>query len=96
VQGGDPDGTGSGGPGFTIPAEPSSVFDESSAFDTGAVGIADAGKDSGGSQWFIMHTRAAHLEGRYTQIGRVVAGQDVAASLTIGDVVISAHVTPTR
>jgi cyclophilin family peptidyl-prolyl cis-trans isomerase len=88
VQGGDPAGSGWGGPGYALPAEPS---DE--PYSIGAVGIADAGKDTGGSQWFVMHSRAAHLEGRYTAIGRVTEGQPVVDSLLVGDRIVKATVT---
>lgn len=92
VQGGDPTQSGWGGPGFTGPAEPASVLD-GSGFVQGGVGMADAGRDSAGSQWFIMHSRAPHLDGRYTWFGSVIAGQNVADSLQIGDRVVSAKVT---
>ena len=88
VQGGDPTQSGWGGPGFTTPAEPSA----GARFVEGGVGIADAGRDSGGSQYFIMHSRAAHLDGRYTWIGHVVSGQDVADELRVGDRVVKATV----
>ncbi len=91
VQGGDPTMTGSGGPGFTIPAEPASGA-EGPGFATGGVGIADAGRDSGGSQWFIMHSRAPHLDGRYTWFGTVETGQNLADALQIGDMVLHATV----
>ena len=55
--------------------------------------MADAGRDSAGSQWFIMHSRAPHLDGRYTWFGSVTAGQNIADSLQIGDRVVSAKVT---
>jgi len=87
VQGGDPTMSGWGGPGFLLPAEPSP-----DGFEAGGVGIADAGRDSGGSQWFIMHSRAAHLDRRYTWIGRVVSGQSAADSLLIGDKVVRATI----
>lgn len=90
VQGGDPTQSGWGGPGFAIPAEPATG--DLPGFATGGVGIADAGRDSGGSQWFVMHGRAPHLDGRYTWVGRVVAGQDAADALLIGDRVIKATV----
>jgi len=90
VQGGDPTQSGWGGPGFVIPAEPSDGTE--SGFIAGGVGIADAGRDSGGSQWFVMHARAAHLDGRYTWIGRVVEGQKSADALLIGDRVQQATV----
>jgi cyclophilin family peptidyl-prolyl cis-trans isomerase len=88
VQGGDPTQSGWGGPGFTTPAEPSA----GARFVEGGVGIADAGRDSGGSQYFIMHSRAAHLDGRYTWIGHVLSGQDVADDLRVGDRVVKATV----
>lgn len=91
VQGGDPTMSGAGGPGFTTPAEPATSLD-APGFTAGGVGIADAGRDSGGSQWFAMHSRAPHLDGRYTYIGRIVSGQSSADSLLIGDKIIKATV----
>jgi peptidyl-prolyl cis-trans isomerase B (cyclophilin B) len=87
VQGGDPTESGSGGPGFSIPAEPSMLGD-GPGYVTGGVGIADAGRDSGGSQWFVMHSRAPHLDGRYTWIGAVESGQNAVDALVIGDRVL--------
>ena len=87
VQGGDPHGTGWGGPGFHLPAEPSN-----GRFDRGAVGVADAGKDTGGSQFFVMHARAPHLEGRYTRVGEVIAGLDVVDALIVGDTIVTATI----
>ena len=88
VQGGDPQGTGWGGPGFTLPSEPGDA-----PFTRGAVGIADAGKDSGGSQFFLMHTRAPHLEGRYTRVGALRRGFEVLDALQVGDRILRAEVT---
>ncbi len=88
LQGGDPEGTGWGGPGFVLPSEPSPH-----RFDRGAVGIADAGKDTGGSQFFLMYARAPHLEGRYTWIGRLRPEHlDRLDLLTLGDTILSARV----
>ncbi len=87
AQGGDPTGSGWGGPGFVIPAEPSAI-----RYRRGTMGIADAGLDTGGSQWFIMHSAAPHLDGRYTAIGQVTQGQDVVDSLMVGDRIRSATV----
>jgi cyclophilin family peptidyl-prolyl cis-trans isomerase len=93
VQGGDPSGSGWGGPGFTLPAEPGSRLDSPEpTYAPGGVGIADAGKDTGGSQWFAMHGRAPHLDGRYTWIGTVTEGADVIDRLQIGDRIIRARV----
>jgi len=91
VQGGDPTQSGWGGPGFTIPAEPASLLD-GPGFIAGGVGIADAGRDSGGSQWFAMHARAPHLDGRYTWVGELAPGSKSANGLLIGDRVRKATV----
>jgi cyclophilin family peptidyl-prolyl cis-trans isomerase len=89
LQGGDPEGTGWGGPGFTLPSEPSHH-----RFDRGAVGIADAGKDTGGSQFFFMHDRAPHLEGRYTWVGELHPRHHALLPLlTVGDRIVRATVT---
>ena len=72
VQGGDPRGDGYGGPGHVMPCEWSSL-----RYERGTVGIALAGKDTGGSQIFIVHDQPRHLDARYTVIGRVVEGLDV-------------------
>ena len=65
IQGGDPRGDGYGGPGFTLPCEWSNL-----AYERGTVGIALAGKDTGGSQIFITQSRQPHLDGRYTIFDR--------------------------
>lgn len=92
VQGGDPTESGWGGPGYALPAEPGTAAD-GAGYVAGGVGMADAGKDSAGSQWFIMHSRAAHLDGRYTWIGAVQSGQKSADALLIGDKVVKASIT---
>lgn len=76
VQGGDPRGDGYGGPGHVMPCEWSSL-----RYERGTVGIALAGKDTGGSQLFIAHDQPRHLDARYTVIGRVVEGLDVVDAL---------------
>ena len=92
VQGGDPTGTGWGGPGFTLPSETTAALEAVPVdYNAGAIGIADAGKDTGGSQWFAMHAPAPHLEGRYTWVGRVISGADVLDRLQIGDRIIRAR-----
>lgn len=95
VQGGDPTESGSGGPGFALPAEPATLLD-GAGYLAGGVGIADAGRDSGGSQWFVMHSRAPHLDGRYTWIGAVESGQNSADALLIGDRVVHAAIEVVR
>jgi cyclophilin family peptidyl-prolyl cis-trans isomerase len=88
AQGGDPTQSGAGGPGYSLPAEPSA----SACLVEGGVGMADAGRDSAGSQWFIMHSWAPHLDARYTCVGRVVDGAKVANALLIGDRVLAARI----
>jgi peptidylprolyl isomerase len=80
VQGGDPRGDGWGGPGFTLRSEFSPL-----GYETGTVGIASAGKDTEGSQFFITHSPQPHLDGRYTIVGRVLRGQDVVDQIRIDD-----------
>lgn len=81
AQGGDPTGTGWGGPGWSVPDE-----DSLRPFDLGAVGMAKAGPDTGGSQWFITTVEQPHLTGDYTRFGHVVDGIEVARDLRPGDV----------
>jgi cyclophilin family peptidyl-prolyl cis-trans isomerase len=80
IQAGDPSGTGWGGPGWTIRSEFSAL-----PFERGRIGMASAGKDTEGSQFFITHSWQPHLEGRYTLFGRVVAGQDVVDQIQVDD-----------
>jgi cyclophilin family peptidyl-prolyl cis-trans isomerase len=72
IQDGDPRGDGSGGPGYTIRDE---LNDR--PFVRGTVGMALSSADTGGSQFFIMHSPAPNLDGKYTVFGRVVNGMDV-------------------
>ncbi|RMG68639.1 MAG: hypothetical protein D6715_01765 [Calditrichaeota bacterium] len=80
VQAGDPRGDGWGGPGYAIPCEYNDL-----TYQRGVVGMAHAGKDTGGSQFFITHLPQPHLNGRYTAFGRVVAGMEVVDSLMVYD-----------
>lgn len=80
VQGGDPRGDGWGGPGYTIPCELSSR-----PFVRGSVGMVLAGRDTGGSQFFITVIRQPQLDGRYTQFARVIKGMEIVDSLQRGD-----------
>ena len=84
IQGGDPTGTGWGGPGYDIVSEFSPAV-----FVTGAVGIASAGKDTEGSQWFVMTGIYPHLNGRYTLFGNVTDGQNIINLIKQGDRIIS-------
>lgn len=85
AQGGDPTGTGSGGPGYNVPLEAS---DE--PFVRGAVGMARAGDpDSAGSQWFVTLGDSPHLNGEYTVFGKVTEGMEIVDCIQIGDSIIS-------
>lgn len=82
IQGGDPLGTGWGGPPWFIRCEYSDR-----PFERGTVGIATSGRDTGGSQFFITHTPLPHLNARYTVFGGVTAGMDVVDRIVRGDVI---------
>lgn len=86
-QAGDPRGDGSGGPGYTIPCEINPH-----RYGAGTVGMALAGRDTGGSQLFIAHSPQPSLDGLYTTFGEVIEGLDVAAALLEGDVITAARV----
>ena len=88
IQGGDPRGDGNGGPGYQIRCEINEV-----PYDTGAVGMALSGKDTGGSQWFVTHSPQPHLDGGYTVFGRVVSGMDVVSRIARGDIIRRISVT---
>jgi len=80
VQDGDPSRTGWGGPGYAIRCEYNRH-----RYDAGTVGMALAGKDTGGSQYFITHSPQPHLDGRYTIFGHVREGMDVMWQMQVGD-----------
>jgi cyclophilin family peptidyl-prolyl cis-trans isomerase/protein-disulfide isomerase len=82
AQTGDPSGTGRGGPGYFFKNE----IDPSLKFDKpGAVGMANSGPDTNGSQFFITYAPAAHLDGKYTVFGQILSGMDVLEKLTPRD-----------
>ena len=84
IQGGCPKGDGTGGPGYTIPCE---TTGEKQYHDRGVLSMAHAGKNTGGSQFFVCHSRqnTAHLDGNHTCFGRVIEGLDVLDSINQGD-----------
>jgi cyclophilin family peptidyl-prolyl cis-trans isomerase/HEAT repeat protein len=84
VQGGDPRGDGWGGPGYTMRTEVSLAN-----YERGSCGMASAGKDTEGCQFFITHIPAPHLDGRYTNFAKVIKGMEVADCLQIGDTMTS-------
>ena len=83
IQGGDPDVTGTGGPGYSIPGEFSlNGYDNSLSHDPGVISMARSQHpDSAGSQFFIMHKKASHLDGSYAAFGKIIEGMDVVDKL---------------
>lgn len=82
VQGGDPTGTGRGGPGYKFRDE---FVDNPHKHGTGALSMANAGPNTNGSQFFITHSPQPHLDGRHTVFGSVTSGQDVVDAIEQGD-----------
>jgi peptidyl-prolyl cis-trans isomerase B (cyclophilin B) len=84
IQGGCPNGTGSGGPGYNIQCE---VNADKQFHDRGVLSMAHAGRNTGGSQFFICHNRQGtqHLDGNHTCFGRVVEGLEIIDSIQQGD-----------
>lgn len=85
IQGGCPEGTGRGGPGYTIPCE----LDGGNQYhDKGVLSMAHAGRNTGGSQFFVCHNRqnTQHLDRNHTCFGKVVEGLDVIDQIRPGDV----------
>ena len=84
IQGGCPKGTGTGGPGYTIPCE----LDGGNQYhDRGVLSMAHAGRNTGGSQFFVCHSRnnTAHLDRVHTCFGKVIEGLDVIDEIRAGD-----------
>ncbi len=85
IQGGDPTGTGAGGPGYKINCE---LDGDNQYHDRGVLSMAHAGRNTGGSQFFICHSRknTAHLDRNHTCYGKVVEGLEVIDAIRQGDV----------
>ena len=79
IQGGCPDGTGMGGPGYSIPGEfTANRFKNDLKHDRGVLSMARAmSPDSAGSQFFLMHEDAPHLDGQYAGFGKVIEGIEI-------------------
>jgi peptidyl-prolyl cis-trans isomerase B (cyclophilin B) len=86
IQGGCPLGTGAGGPGYTIKCE---LTGNNQYHDRGVLSMAHAGRDTGGSQFFICHNRTntQHLDRNHTCFGKVYEGMDVIDKIRRGDLI---------
>ncbi|MDY7032655.1 MAG: peptidylprolyl isomerase [Thermodesulfobacteriota bacterium] len=90
IQGGDPTGTGSGGPGYRFPDE---TKGNPLTHETGVISMANAGPNTNGSQFFITHSPQPHLNGKHTVFGKVVEGQDVVNKIRQGDRIVKVEIT---
>ena len=90
IQGGDPTGTGSGGPGYRFEDE---TQGNPLSHETGVISMANAGPNTNGSQFFITHAPQPHLNGRHTVFGAVVQGQDVVDAIEQGDTMDSVSIS---
>lgn len=86
IQGGCPNGTGTGGPGYKIPCE---TDGENQYHDRGVLSMAHAGRNTGGSQFFICHSRrnTSHLDRKHTCFGKVYEGLEVIDAIRQGDLI---------
>ena len=91
IQGGDPTGTGAGGPGYQIDCE---LTGENQYHDRGVLSMAHAGRNTGGSQFFICHSRTntAHLDRNHTCFGKVVENVDVVDDIRQGDKILGIEI----
>lgn len=91
IQGGCPNGTGTGGPGYKIKCE---LDGEKQYHDRGVISMAHAGRDTGGSQFFICHSRnnTAHLDRNHTVFGKVIENIEVVDMIRQGDKILKIRV----
>jgi peptidyl-prolyl cis-trans isomerase B (cyclophilin B) len=90
IQGGDPTGTGAGGPGYKFEDE---VKDNPLKHETHSLSMANAGPNTNGSQFFITHSPQPHLDGKHTVFGKVVSGSAVVDAIRQGDKMVTVEVS---
>ena len=91
TQGGDPNGDGTGGPGWKIDDEPNGLKHEA-----GSLSMANAGANTAGSQFFLCHMPQTHLDGRHTVFGKLVSGFDVLNRIERGDPIQELKITEVK
>ena len=89
VQGGDPEGTGRGGPGYRFEDE---LVGNPLKHESKVISMANSGPNTNGSQFFITHMPQPHLDGKHTVFGKVTEGVDVVDAIRQGDVITKASV----
>ncbi|MBE2197153.1 MAG: peptidylprolyl isomerase [Anaerolinea sp.] len=89
IQGGDPTGTGSGGPGYRFEDE---TRGNPHKHGTGYLSMANAGPNTNGSQFFITHSPQPHLDGKHTVFGKVTSGMSVVNAIRQGDMMVKVTV----
>jgi peptidyl-prolyl cis-trans isomerase B (cyclophilin B) len=90
IQGGDPTGSGRGGPGYRFEDE---LRGNPLVHETGVLSMANAGRNTNGSQFFITHAPQPHLDGKHTVFGKVIDGMNVVNAIRQGDVMTKVTVT---